>query len=64
VPFSVIINKADLSDRWDVDDAAVRQLTARGWTVTRTSAMTGEGVNEAFLTLAQRMVNEMGPDPV
>lgn len=65
VPFMLIINKTDLSDRWDVDEAAVGQLTDRGWIVTRTSALTGQGVEEAFLALAQRMLvaDDQSPPP-
>lgn len=56
VPFILILNKTDLSDTWEVDDAAVGALSAKGWTVTRTSALTGQGVEEAFLALAEQMV--------
>ena len=55
VPFVLMLNKADLVDKWEVDDSAVEDLVAQGWPTFRTSAKTGEGVEEAFLALARRM---------
>ena len=40
-------------DKFDLDAA----LASAGWTVLRTSAKTGENVEEAFLELARRMVS-------
>jgi GTPase SAR1 family protein len=56
VPFAVVLNKADLAPQWTVDGAAVDALAARGWTVHTTSAKGGEGVREAFETLARRTI--------
>lgn len=56
VPFLVILNKADLMDQWELDREATERLVDRGWTVLRSSAKTGEGVEEAFHTLAARML--------
>jgi small GTP-binding protein len=56
VPFVLVLNKADLADDWRVDDRALWKLAEQGWTVIRTSAKTGEGVEDAFLKLARRMV--------
>lgn len=55
VPFVLMLNKADLVDKWEVDDSAVEDLVQQGWPTFRTSAKTGEGVEEAFLALARRM---------
>jgi hypothetical protein len=55
VPFVLMLNKADLVDKWEVDDSAVEDLIQQGWPTFRTSAKTGEGVEEAFLALARRM---------
>jgi putative ribosome biogenesis GTPase RsgA len=55
VPFVLMLNKADLVEKWEVDDSAVEDLVAQGWPTFRTSAKTGEGVEEAFLALARRM---------
>ena len=56
VPFVLVLNKADLADDWRVDDRALWKLAEQGWTVIRTSAKTGEGVEDAFLKLARRLV--------
>lgn len=52
VPFIAVLNKADLVDSWETDEHA---LAGRRWTTVRTSAKTGEGVEEAFLALANAM---------
>lgn len=52
VPFVVMVNKADLSEHWEVTEADLRRLAAQGWQVVRTSARTGEGVEEMFQMLA------------
>lgn len=56
VPCVLALNKADLADQWEVDDARIGSLTAAGWTVLRTSAKTGAGVEEAFTELGRRML--------
>ncbi len=56
VPFVLMVNKTDLTDKWEVDDAALEELTSRGWPVLKTSAKTGAGVEEAFLALARKML--------
>ncbi len=56
VPFVLLINKNDLADEWEVDHRVVDDLRARGWTVLITSAKTGTRVDEAFHTLARRLV--------
>ncbi len=57
VPFSLLLNKADLSESWELDESELDRLRQSGWTVVRTSAKTGMGVEETFLDLAQRMVS-------
>jgi small GTP-binding protein len=56
VPFIVLLNKADLRKQWEVDDAAINELTQQGWPVCLTSARTGAGVEDAFLALTKRML--------
>ncbi|GJL50761.1 Rab family GTPase [Candidatus Nitrospira salsa] len=58
VPFVVIINKTDLSDQWEISQEAIAELKAREWTVIEGSAKTGQGVEEAFFTLAKDMVDD------
>ncbi|MDH3585405.1 MAG: GTP-binding protein [Phycisphaerae bacterium] len=52
LPFVLVCNKADLSDGWEIDQDRLDQLRAEGVTVLRSSAKTGEGVEEAFASLA------------
>lgn len=61
VPFVLMINKADLAAQWELDEPALAELTERGWPVFKTSAKTGAGVEEAFLTLARGMMGLSGP---
>jgi hypothetical protein len=56
VPFVLVLNKADLADDWRVDDKALWRMAEDGWTVIRTSAKSGAGVEDAFLKLARKMV--------
>lgn len=55
VPFIAVINKIDLVDEWDLDDKAVDGLVQAGWTVYRTSAKTGQHVENAFVNLAKKI---------
>jgi small GTP-binding protein len=57
VPFLLLLNKADLLEDWGVSREPVETLERAGWSVLRTSAKTGEGVEEAFQALATRMVS-------
>lgn len=55
VPFSVLVNKHDLGDRWQLDDAALQAVASRGWRISRTSALSGEGVEAAFSALGAQL---------
>ncbi|QQS49240.1 MAG: GTP-binding protein [Acidobacteriota bacterium] len=57
IPFILLLNKHDLIDEWEVDERAIEECVSQGWTVIKTSAMTGEGVEEAFTRLAGMMIN-------
>jgi small GTP-binding protein len=54
VPFTMLVNKSDLADQWSVPDAELEALRAEGWSVRRTSARSGDGVEDAFRELATR----------
>ena len=56
VPFVLMVNKVDLTEKWEVDEAALQELEQRGWPVFKTSAKAGTGVEEAFLALSQRLM--------
>ncbi len=55
VPFIVALNKADLTAQWEIDDAHMAQLNARGWKIYKTSAKDGVAVEEVFAELARLM---------
>lgn len=56
VPFLLLLNKADLSDQWELDTEKLTDLESKGWPMIKTSAKSGTGVEEAFRTLALRTV--------
>jgi small GTP-binding protein len=56
VPFILALNKADLAGEWEVDEARIQSLAAENFSIIRTSAKEGAGVEEAFARLARRMV--------
>ena len=63
VPFTCVVNKLDLRDNWQVDDAALARLATLGWTFLLTSAKSGEGVEALFHGLAERMILGIIPEP-
>lgn len=58
IPFVMVVNKADLVDEWDIENEEIEQLTKQGWTVIQTSAKTGDGFEEVFQTLADKIMEE------
>lgn len=56
VPAVVALNKADLADQWALTDGDRDALAALPWHVFTTSAKTGDGVEAAFLWIAESMV--------
>lgn len=56
VPFLLLINKADLIEQWSIERREMEALTEKGWHVIETSAKTGAGVEDAFLTLSRKMM--------
>jgi small GTP-binding protein len=59
VPFSVLINKSDLAGQWSVGRDQLAALEARDWAVSRTSALSGEGVERAFGRLGARLAHRL-----
>jgi len=51
-PFVFVINKSDLRDKWEVQQA---EIDACGWPTFQTSARLGTGVEEMFLGLASKL---------
>jgi len=56
VPFIILLNKSDLTEQWEIEDRELEALAQKGWRVIKTSAKTGVGVEDAFLSLAEYML--------
>jgi small GTP-binding protein len=56
VPFSLLLNKADLAEKWDLGDRDLALLHARGLPMIRTSAKTGDGVEAGLQAIAERLL--------
>ena len=52
VPAILAFNKSDLADKWEIDSTRESELTAAGWNIVRTSAKTGDSVEDVFSKLA------------
>lgn len=57
VPFMLLINKQDLTSEWELDADTLDDLRDRDIRLLLTSAKTGQGVEEAFHTLARQVVS-------
>lgn len=57
VPFALLLNKHDLKDDWSVELPMVSDLGKQACLVSTVSAKTGEGVEEAFVSLAEAMMH-------
>lgn len=55
LPFITILNKCDLHHEWDIQEDRQSALLSRGWDIVLTSALTGEAVEFAFTSLAEKM---------
>ena len=58
VPFLLLLNKSDLPEQWSITEREIAALTDKNWQLIKTSAKTGLGVEEAFLMLAQKMLEK------
>lgn len=58
LPFVLALNKYDLQEEWRIGEAAIGAVTRRGWTVVRTSAKTGAGVENLFHGLALKLLDD------
>lgn len=56
LPFILILNKSDLIEEWEIDDAAMEELSQKNWTVIKGSAKTGLGVEESFIKLVEKIL--------
>lgn len=55
-PFVMLLNKADLSTQWELNDQMIEEKKQQGWQILLTSAKTGMNVEEAFVDLAMQML--------
>ena len=55
LPFLVLLNKADLAAEWELPDPPSEALSTSAVAVVRTSAKTGDAVEDAFQQLANRL---------
>ncbi|MCG8634899.1 MAG: GTP-binding protein [Desulfobacterales bacterium] len=58
VPFMLLVNKADLTDQWEIEEGVLDDLEEQGIPVIRTSAKTGEAVQEAFEQITRKMLEK------
>lgn len=58
IPVIFVFNKSDLIDTWEIEPVQVEALENQGVVVIRTSAKDGSGVESAFTTLAEMMLEE------
>ena len=58
IPAYLLVNKADMADKWEITEKLLAPLAGQGITVLRTSARTGAGVEEAFGALAGEMLKQ------
>lgn len=56
IPFVGLLNKADLTEDWEIPDSQFDGLLARGWTFYKTSALDGANIEQAFQDLAYKIV--------
>jgi small GTP-binding protein len=54
IPVVIVLNKADLADEWEIEDVSLKCFEGRP--VLKSSAKTGEGVEEAFLLLTRTIL--------
>jgi small GTP-binding protein len=55
LPCVLLLNKHDLRDQWAIPDFELVSLRNKGWSVRTSSARDGEGVEDAFTELAERV---------
>ena len=55
LPFVLVFNKSDLTNDIKISDRDIVSLAVQGFTCLSTSAKTGQGVEEAFLSLTKMM---------
>ncbi|MBU7586695.1 MAG: GTP-binding protein [Nostoc sp. TH1S01] len=55
VPFILVFNKWDMAHEWEIESHEIDAIIQKGWHTIKTSAKTGQGVEEIFQTLANQI---------
>jgi len=63
VPYLILFNKSDLLDEWEIDKLIVEDFSNQGIMTAYTSAKTGSGVEDAFMALAEKMLQNRTDTP-
>jgi len=58
LPHMLVINKLDLVKEWKIDMQVIDELGQTGWDIIRTSAKTGESVEDMFCALTRKMLSQ------
>jgi small GTP-binding protein len=58
IPAVLVLNKCDLTAQWEIEPDREARLAGDGWPVFRSSAKTGESVEQIFLQLALAMLSQ------
>jgi small GTP-binding protein len=58
IPAVLVLNKRDLIAQWEIEPDRETRLTADGWSVFRSSAKTGESVEQVFSQLTLAMLRK------
>lgn len=59
VPIIMMLNKSDLTSEWELDDQTIEQLSQeKKWTVIKSSAKEGLGVEKCFNSLATQIISQ------
>ncbi len=58
IPCVLIINKADLWDKWEITQPELEKLESEGWKIKLTSAKSGDGVEEMFQILMEEVMRQ------
>ena len=58
IPFVAVLNKSDLIDDWKIDEEMLKDMQQKNWLLIKSSAKLGNGVEEAFSALAQKILSQ------
>jgi len=56
LPAILLINKSDLEEEWQIDEQMITDLSNKGWLIYKTSAKSGQYVDETFHELAHKIL--------